>query len=706
MHRRNARAIMLLVEFSYFKDRVQTSSLGLEACRTHYTSSSPPNLVLLLRAALCRVDAIAFPLSVPLHKRKTLKKDHFPKSSQYNAKVCDFLRTHTAPFRKFPEPFLYWVGIRRYYELDENSYPSFLDDNNEAMDLFSVIDHAGPTKVRVGKIEKASDQVPLLEATRGRVILLVPPILVTAASSEGNMTKSIDMLFDEGNGAEKEHSTGGGEYVVLTKAIIDPVNEDVAEKPRSTGGKSRVVMQDLLDNSKLAAEIEFTDAATMPLITSSVTSTPEHERGDHIDSVFGPNLRTKPATVWFVISSDSSHHSGTHAVDVEVSSLVMSIVSDPLVMTAAVATTAVVETSLVSVPKVTVKPVNPALFGDFMSTSRHGVAGPFSSVHPKLSADSFYAIQDLNPETLHRVYVPKWTVANESILDDPYMCHTLTDQLAPPALFSQLRAMKYDQLYIEFNVGAAHQTCLDAKERDAEITILKSKLSLKETEAGEAIRLCGRVATVEAAKALHAAELNLLKEIKSTLEAKMRSSETKATALEYEKSALLIRCLRWRLLVPNFTTKSLVMRFLKNKSKPYKMSRIARRRWILSLRLKLAVINCLQSPEYLSVLGRAIGRAVDKGIQDDADYVAAVSALRDVDFSLLTLLASQKDASIADIMDSLRLEGPAAKISVPLLSVADHGVVHAGPQDEDPSSGRIVFEKEELETSLEPAVGS
>ncbi|GKG51245.1 hypothetical protein Tco_0541629, partial [Tanacetum coccineum] len=60
--------------------------------------------------------------------------------------------------------------------------------------------------------------------------------------------------------------------------------------------------------------------------------------------------------------------------------------------------------------------------------------------------------------------------------------------------------MEYDQLYTKLNVGAARQTCLGAK------------FSLKEAEAAEAIRLCSHVATVEATEALHAAELNLLKE--------------------------------------------------------------------------------------------------------------------------------------------------------------------------------------------------
>ncbi|GJV40830.1 hypothetical protein Tco_1419270 [Tanacetum coccineum] len=439
------------------------------------------------------------------------------------------------------------------------------------MDLFSFIHHAEPTKVRMGEMEKVGDQVPLLEATRRRVVLLAPPILVTEASSEGNMTESIDRLFNEGSGADKEHSTRGGEYVALTEAIVEPIIEDVAENPRrlkkkrkaakgasgstlppkklrddygtsgasaSTGGKSHAAMQSLLDNSKLTWENGVMVAATMPLVTSFVTPTPEREGGDHTDSVSGRNLRTKPVAVRFVISTDSSHHSGTHVADVEVSSLVRSTILDPLVMTAVVTTSVVVKIPPVLVPKVTVMPVNPTLFRDFMSTNEHDVAGPSSPVHPELSTDSFYAIQDLNPETLHRVYVLEWAVTNESIPDDPNMFHTLTDQLAPPALFSQLHAMKYDQLYTEFNVGAARQTCLGVEEKNAKIASLKSQLSLKEAEAAEAIHLCDHVATVEATKALHATELNLLKERNSTLEAKMRASKEKAAVLESEKSGL------------------------------------------------------------------------------------------------------------------------------------------------------------------------
>nr|GFA80362.1 NBS-LRR protein [Tanacetum cinerariifolium] len=38
------------------------------------------------------------------------------------------------------------------------------------MDLFAFINHADPTKVRIGEKQIKEGQVPLLESTRGRVV--------------------------------------------------------------------------------------------------------------------------------------------------------------------------------------------------------------------------------------------------------------------------------------------------------------------------------------------------------------------------------------------------------------------------------------------------------------------------------------------------------------------------------------------------------
>ncbi|GJU81354.1 hypothetical protein Tco_1283719 [Tanacetum coccineum] len=50
-------------------------------------------------------------------------------------------------------------------------------------------------------------------------------------------------------------------------------------------------------------------------------------------------------------------------------------------------------------------------------------------------------------------------------------------------------------------------------------------------------------------------------------------------------------------------------------------------------------------------------------------YVSAVLAFRGLDFNLLSQLKSQKDAIIANIMDSLRLEGPSSE--TPETSLSD-----------------------------------
>ncbi|GKA49122.1 hypothetical protein Tco_0742080 [Tanacetum coccineum] len=71
------------------------------------------------------VDASAFPLIVPWNSNKTLRKDPHPTPAEFNADVCNYLADNPTPFRKFPEPFLCFVGISRYYDLDENCYPTF-----------------------------------------------------------------------------------------------------------------------------------------------------------------------------------------------------------------------------------------------------------------------------------------------------------------------------------------------------------------------------------------------------------------------------------------------------------------------------------------------------------------------------------------------------------------------------------------------------
>ncbi|GJW68447.1 hypothetical protein Tco_0122871, partial [Tanacetum coccineum] len=64
--------------------------------------------------------------------------------------------------------------ISRNYTLDEDTYPQFLLDNDEEMDLLSFIRTVDPTKVRVGERQRAEGELKLLDTTVGRVVPLLP----------------------------------------------------------------------------------------------------------------------------------------------------------------------------------------------------------------------------------------------------------------------------------------------------------------------------------------------------------------------------------------------------------------------------------------------------------------------------------------------------------------------------------------------------
>ncbi|GJZ81633.1 hypothetical protein Tco_0646627 [Tanacetum coccineum] len=686
------------------------------------------------------VDSKAFPLSISL-KSKILSKDPPPKLSRYEMEACEFLRTHTASFRKFPEPFLCWVGISRYYTLDENSYPTFWDGDEGGyifalrlkfcfvviisntfltfakMDLFAFIRHSDPTKVRVGERNLVDRELKLLKMTEGHTVALDS----SATVASGGSSDSIDRLFNERDNAGQEHSAEKDDNVhdeVIAKDALE------VSLPPSIGGKSLSALCGMVPEGSV-----IPSDATEPLVTASATPMPDV---GPVDSMFGLNFQTRPLHVRYVVSSDSSHHSGSYT---EAASLVRSTADAPVVT---VAITTTVNANIATGSKAKDVPKDFEHIGDSAS------AGGLMRMRPSLDT-----------ETMRRVYVPIWKVTNDSILDDPYVCRDMTDRLAPPALFTQLRAMDYNQLYSKFNVGAARQVCLGAKvrmraehtlekkgelenrcaeqtillsDKDVEIAHLKSLLSLKETEATEVISLRSQLSMVEAADATKALEsVAASKEVKlaslssqvanltadlsgfwlsrDELNFKVASLESEKDCLATQKSSLesalklfkehvekmqaeQMRVLSDRVAAIDSDLMEMVLH-MDAEFYPRYLTTIAGRRWILSCGLKLVLAKCLSYPEYLSSMGEAIGRDIDKGMQDglaagidhgasgrsitdvaafnlstESDYIAAINALQGVSFSLLAQLEANKDASMADIMDLLRLEGPSAETSV------------------------------------------
>ncbi|GJY17227.1 hypothetical protein Tco_0388718 [Tanacetum coccineum] len=354
------------------------------------------------------VDAFACPASFPWHTSKSVSNDPFPKSSEFNADDYATLVAYSAPFHKYPEPLLCLVGMSRNYTLDENTYPEFLRDNDEEMDLLSFIRTADPTKVRISERQCTEGEPNLLDITVGRVVLLLP---VAPARTEGELEASVDKLFDEegiGNQTEQGDSANGEEGVDIQLVSEGPshpakkLRED-HETPSvtSVAGKSMSAVQRLLARAVRNAEVRGDPIPTLPFVTYSVSATPEREGGRHTDSLAGANLQTVSVPQRFVISSDSSHHSGTHVAETEVDSLIRS--SAPAMTTIITVTTTVdaatvfkeasVKPSLVAAGSSSAGGTDPTLGGFFDLTGSDFLVGDVRTV--------------IDPNSnLQKVYVP------------------------------------------------------------------------------------------------------------------------------------------------------------------------------------------------------------------------------------------------------------------------------------------------------------
>nr|GEZ02595.1 cysteine-rich receptor-like protein kinase 10 [Tanacetum cinerariifolium] len=212
---------------------------------------------------------------------------------------------------------------------------------------------------------------------------------------------------------EKGPGWGGIEIVANNEihAIVANQPKKIRKKKKVTDGAGG---SGLLERSTLAVEVGVTAATIVPFVTSFVTSLPEHEDGGGGDSTTGPIIRTRPAPERFVVRAASP------------------------VLTVDVTTTVVLGATSVPVHDLGVGRVNLSIFRDFASptTTEVDVAGLSQPVGTNLSTGSFYISQDMNAETLRHVYISKWNIINDSVLDDPYVCRGMIDHLTPPGFFS------------------------------------------------------------------------------------------------------------------------------------------------------------------------------------------------------------------------------------------------------------------------------
>nr|GEV46621.1 hypothetical protein [Tanacetum cinerariifolium] len=460
----------------------------------------------------------------------------------------------------------------------------------------------------------------------------------------------------------------------------------------------------------------FYIVATLPFVTSYVSATLEHEGGVPADSVTRPNLRPIGASERFVISSDSSHHSSTNASGAEGDSIIRSTVVSP-VMTEAVITTHVasIPSAPASEPSTKViTPVHVSMFHDSDSTgtvrpdaaSSSHVPGEF--IDHLAPPDLFAQIRDMNYEELFTEF---------SVGTARQACLSAKVRMRTEYCLSERRRLESE---FEKKAGLL-------KAKDDEVEGLKARLLLKEAEAAEAIRLRAEernaldanVTDLEASVVAKERALTDLNSLTTSVKSQndILVDRVRAHILRFFLSSYMFlhnrRYMSWRLLHPDFRRRSRCMRIawsslrdqydrmkvvndkfdqlytdflemalhLEERFYPHLLTTISCHWWLLSQGMELAIVKCLNSPEYLSALGVAISKAIEKGIQDglsaeithgkegrvlldfkahnpfaEADYISALQKLQNVNFSLLAELKSNKDASVKTVMNILRLE--------------------------------------------------
>ncbi|GJV08538.1 hypothetical protein Tco_1346194 [Tanacetum coccineum] len=553
------------------------------------------------------IDAFACPVFFPWNTSKSVSKDPFPKSSKYNAEHYATLVAYPAPFHKYLKLFLCLIGISRNYTLDEDTYPQFLRDNNEEMDLLSFIQTADPTKVRIGERQRAEGEPKLLDTTVGRVVPLLP-VALACASSE--LEASVDKLFDEGgSGSHAEHgdSVSGrhGVGVSQVSETAEIVVEDAAPKLRedhgtssgpSVAGKSRSALQRLLAKAMLNPEVGVVALPTLPFITSFVSVTPEREDGDQTDFMTGANLRTITAPPRFVISSYSSHHSGANIAEVEVDYFVRPSV--PL-MTMTTTVTSTVDPTTTAKEKF----VESSIFGGGSFTGAEHTVGGFSG----LTGSDFIV------GGIRTVVCPD------------------TDLQKVPGIKAQLlmkeaEAAEATRLRAKVQTLANRNTVLKGEnsELDVKVADLAATVKVREQEVADLDdvvtsvkvhndNLSDQVHTLEVSSAglqeKVTAYENFIGQLEKLQDDRMREINENSDKLDTDLVELALH--------------------LEEIFYPHLLTIISGRRWLLTHGLELAIAKCLNST--------------------------------DVNFSLITELKSNKDASIDTIMNLLRLEDSLAE---------------------------------------------
>nr|GEV72107.1 transposase (putative), gypsy type [Tanacetum cinerariifolium] len=520
---------------------------------------------------------------------------------QYISTLCDW---------GGQEAFMCLVGLSRHYTLDEETYLWFLHKNEEGVPYVICV-------VRALRL------VVLFLTVR----LFCTKMDIFAFIHTPDPTKSPLIVLK------------ASWKIVLRDCLM---RVDAAPVQARRRGKRKFVVMDAGGVSHPPKKLRGDHGtSSRACIGAYVSTTSERKDGDHTDSMVKPNLCTIGAPQRFVISSDSSHHSVTKVAEAEVDSLIRSFVP---IMTTVTTTTSTVDPTLATKRKF----VGPSPFATGSSSA--GETDPITGVFSDQTSSDFLvgAIRTvINPDTDLQNFTSLNGLFTEfNVGAARQMCLSVEVRMRAEYNVKEKRRLK--------SVVENQGELLKAREEETES--LKARLLLKEAKAAEAIHLCAEASNFETMEKSLRDETNALRECNVILEKERNALDVKMTKLEtsvvnkereltnlnalvyeleisscglQEKVTVYENCMeqlekflddrtkvvndKFDKLYTNFVEMTL---HLEEKFYPHLLTTISGRRWLLTQGMELAIIKCLNLPEYLSTLGAAIDKAIEKGMQD------------------------------------------------------------------------------------------
>ncbi|GJY72391.1 hypothetical protein Tco_0476094 [Tanacetum coccineum] len=119
------------------------------------------------------VDDALVPWDFAFYTQGSLPRDERPPPGSYSMEDAELINENRIPINAYSEAFLCHMGISRNYFQSPEEVPTFIGDDGQEMDLFSVVHLSKPKLVTEGVRPLRDGEEPLLESTAGRTMELV-----------------------------------------------------------------------------------------------------------------------------------------------------------------------------------------------------------------------------------------------------------------------------------------------------------------------------------------------------------------------------------------------------------------------------------------------------------------------------------------------------------------------------------------------------